>query len=86
MRIKGVFEIPADDVQDEILRCYFEHVHFFIPVVDVRSFLNNYTQDRHRTSPLLLWSMNLAAANVTSQSESYHGTWLIFPSLQVLIF
>lgn len=64
MHDKGVFETLPNDVADEIIRCYFEHVHFFIPVVDAAAFLNDYTSNRHKLSPLLLWSMVLAAANV----------------------
>lgn len=65
MHDKGVFETLPNDVGDEIIRCYFEHVHFFIPVVDAATFLNDYTSNRTKLSPLLLWSMVLAAANVS---------------------
>ncbi|KIW35301.1 uncharacterized protein PV07_02004 [Cladophialophora immunda] len=66
MRAKGVFETFSNDVADEAIRCYFEHVHFFIPVVDAATFLNQYKNDRNNISPLLFWSMILAAANFVS--------------------
>ncbi|KAJ9605303.1 hypothetical protein H2200_009960 [Cladophialophora chaetospira] len=66
MREKGVFETLPNQVEDEIIRCYFEHVHFFMPVVDAASFLDGYATSRHELSPLLLWSMRLAAANFAS--------------------
>jgi hypothetical protein len=80
MRHKGVFDTFPDNVQDEILFCYLEHVHPFMPVVDLGAFLD--THIRHQTSPLLLWSMNLAAANVSPLSIG-HCASLIFDSSQV---
>ncbi|OAL28103.1 hypothetical protein AYO22_03130 [Fonsecaea multimorphosa] len=66
MRAKGVFEALSNDVADEAIRCYFEHVHFFLPVVDAATFLSQYKSDRNNISPLLFWCMILAAANFVS--------------------
>lgn len=65
MRGQGVFENLPADVRDELVRCYFQHVHFFLPVIDVPGFLKEYTKDgSQHVNRMLLWSMMLAAANV----------------------
>lgn len=54
-----------DEICDELIRCYFQHVHFFLPIVDVPAFLNDYcTRGSQSINPLLLWSIFLASANV----------------------
>ncbi|KAK1238144.1 hypothetical protein MKX08_002723 [Trichoderma sp. CBMAI-0020] len=64
MRLQGVFSKLPDDVCDELVRCYFQHVHFFLPIVDAPAFLNEYCSNGSRNiSILLYWSMLLAAAN-----------------------
>ncbi|UKZ55988.1 hypothetical protein TrVGV298_009812 [Trichoderma virens] len=64
MRIQGVFSKLPDDVCDELVRCYFQHVHFFLPIIDAPAFLNEYCSNGSRNISLLLyWSMLLAAAN-----------------------
>lgn len=65
MRHQNVYVNLPEDICDELLRCYFQHVHFFLPVVDASAFLNEYcTRGPGSISKLLLWSMLLAAANV----------------------
>jgi hypothetical protein len=65
MRDKGVFEVLPVDVSDNLIRTYFQHVHFFLPIVDAATFLNEYSQNGvQNISPLLFWSMMLAVANV----------------------
>jgi hypothetical protein len=74
MRLQGAFENLPPDVCDELIRCYFQHVHFFLPIVDAPGFLNAYiSDDSQNISRLLLWSMLLAAANV-----SFFCTMVIF--------
>lgn len=69
MRQQGVFTKLPDDVCDDLVRCYFQHVHFFLPVVDASSFLNEYYKHGPQNiSLLLLWSMFLASANVSWSS------------------
>lgn len=66
MRLQGVFSKLPDDVCDELVRCYFQHVHFFLPIIDAPAFLNEYCSNGSRNVSLLLyWSMFLAAANVS---------------------
>ena len=63
---EGAFATLPDEVCDDLIRCYFHHVHFFLPIVDASSFLNEYvSQGRQNISLLLFWSMLLAAANVS---------------------
>jgi hypothetical protein len=66
LRHQGAFDTLSDGVCDELIYCYFQHVHFFLPVVDAGSFLAKYNDsDRQNISLLLFWSMLLAAANVS---------------------
>ncbi|KAG0652790.1 Cutinase transcription factor 1 alpha [Hyphodiscus hymeniophilus] len=65
LRHRGAFATFSDDVCDDLIRCYFRHVHFFLPVIDAASFLDEYSNNgRKNISLLLFWSMLLAAANV----------------------
>ena len=65
MRIQGAFTELPTEVCNELIRCYFQHVHFFLPIVDAPGFLNEYINNGSQNiSRLLLWSMLLAAANV----------------------
>jgi hypothetical protein len=71
LRHQGVFDILPSDIRDDLIRCYFHHVHFFLPIVDAAAFLTEYeTNGRYNISLLLFWSMLLAAANV-SHSQSF---------------
>lgn len=67
MRHQGVFNQLPHDVCDELVRCYFQHVHFFLPILDVPTFLNEYCSGGSQSiNPLLLWSVFLASANVSA--------------------
>ncbi|RFU27236.1 hypothetical protein B7463_g9113, partial [Scytalidium lignicola] len=64
LRHQGAFDTLSKDVCDDLIRCYFHHVHFFLPVVDAASFLVEYASNgRQNIGLLLFWSMLLAAAN-----------------------
>ena len=66
LRRKGAFSLPSEDVCDDLVRYYFHHVHYLFPVVDAISFLNEYVKNGcQNISLLLIWSMFLAAANVS---------------------
>src|ERR1700679_2021345 len=66
LRHQGAFSTLPDDVCDDLIRCYFHHVHFFLPIIDAASFLTEYENNgRQNISLLLFWSMLLAAANVS---------------------
>jgi hypothetical protein len=65
LRHEGAFDKIPDDVCEDLIICYFHHVHFFLPIVDAASFLTEYENNgRENMSLLLFWSMLLAAANV----------------------
>ena len=65
LRSRGVFQFPEASICDALVRCYFRHVHFFMPVVNAETVLAAYSQNQCQSmSPLLLWSIFLAAANV----------------------
>jgi hypothetical protein len=38
-RDKGALEIPCGQFRDEIVRCYVEYVHWYMPVVDLEALL-----------------------------------------------
>jgi hypothetical protein len=66
MRHQGAFTLLPSDVCDALICCYFQHVHFFLPIIDAPSFLNEYINNGPQNVNLLLfWSMFLAAANVS---------------------
>lgn len=70
LRHEGAFVTLPDEVCDDLIRCYFHHVHFFLPIVNASSFLIEYvSKDRQNISLLLFWSMLLAAANVSRFSQ-----------------
>lgn len=80
MRLQGVFSKLPDDVCDELVRCYFQHVHFFIPIIDAPAFLNDYCSNGSRDISLLLyWSMLLAAANVSVPCSSQPYLHILMP-------
>lgn len=66
LRKKGCFSLPDPDVRQALLRTYFHHVHPFLPMVNSSQFIMEYENcDPKRVHFLLLWSMFLAAANVS---------------------
>ncbi|CAK7236100.1 hypothetical protein SCUCBS95973_009492 [Sporothrix curviconia] len=62
---EGAFQALPADVYDDILRVYFSHVHFFMPILDVAAILRAHHDEGGlpERQPLLCWSMCLAAAN-----------------------
>ncbi|RAO67551.1 uncharacterized protein BHQ10_003563 [Talaromyces amestolkiae] len=64
IRANGAFVTLPKDVPDEIIRCYFRHVHFLIPILNAKEFLDEYYYNGFQNiNPLLMWSMCLASAN-----------------------
>lgn len=66
LRIKGAFSTPSKELCDALICTYFRHVHPLLPIIDAQSFLDQYL--RHgcqNINLLLLWSMFLAASNVS---------------------
>jgi hypothetical protein len=68
--MKGAFSAPSKELCDELICCYFHHVHPLLPIVDSQGFLEQYLKHGFQNvNLLLLWSMFLAAANVSTQSS-----------------
>ena len=57
-------QMPSLDIQQELLRCFFRYVWPLLPILDLQDFLTAYIKDATAISPLLLWSIYFAAANV----------------------
>lgn len=71
------------DVPDEVIRCYFRHVHFLIPVLNAKEFLDEYYYNGFTNiNPLLMWSMCLASANVKIIPHQLHET--LFPTTDLV--
>jgi hypothetical protein len=65
MRLQGAYTTLPRDVSDDLIRIYFQHVHFILPIIDAPGFLEEYfCNGCQNISLLLFWSMLLAAANV----------------------
>lgn len=65
LRLKGVFDLPSEEISDMMIQKYFSYVHPFFPVIEVNSFIDNLENARHKLSIHLLWSIFMAAANVS---------------------
>ncbi len=66
LQAKGCFSLPDDAVQAALLRCYFHHVHPFLPVLHPGQFVRDYaTGGATKINLLLLWSMFFASTNVS---------------------
>ncbi|KAK5213809.1 hypothetical protein LTR41_000001 [Exophiala xenobiotica] len=64
LQTKGVYDLPEQGLVHVFIRSFFQYAFIYIPVIDAGSFLMTYF--RHGVSaisPLLLWSMFLAAAH-----------------------
>jgi hypothetical protein len=74
LRIKGAFSAPSKELCDELICSYFRHVHPLLPIVDSHGFLEQYVEHGYQNvNLLLLWSMFLAAANVSTRNfQSRH--------------
>ncbi|EPE06704.1 fungal specific transcription factor [Ophiostoma piceae UAMH 11346] len=69
LRAKGCFSLPSVAAQTVLLRCYFHHVHPFLPVLDAARFVREYEDGPHNINLLLLWSMFFAATNFLTPDE-----------------
>ena len=65
LQLRGVFDLPSREVCEMLVRIYFHHVHPFFPVVRAKSFIEKFESPHHKLSIHLLWSMFLAASNVS---------------------
>lgn len=67
LRRKGAFVFPESRVRESLVRAYFHYVHPFFPIVDIQDFLPKHESGAlDKISTHLLWSMYLAACNVSS--------------------
>ncbi|PLN80281.1 fungal-specific transcription factor domain-domain-containing protein [Aspergillus taichungensis] len=78
LKRKGCFDLPAFEIQQELVKTYFHYVHPFFPVVQISSFLQAFeSQEQKGASLHLLWSVFLAAANfadtTTVQSAGFES-------------
>jgi len=63
---KRAFLMLPDRVPGRLIRSYFQHVHFFQPIIDTTTFMDEYSSHGfHNLSLLLVWSMFWGTANVS---------------------
>ncbi|KAK5942852.1 hypothetical protein PMZ80_005418 [Knufia obscura] len=55
--------LPPLQIQQELIRNFFNYVFPVMPIVDAKAFLEAFEKNPNSVSPLLLWSMFFAAAN-----------------------
>ncbi len=68
---KGAFSIPSNNICEALFQSYFRFVHPLLPILDVDTFLSQYTNGgTKRISALLLWSMFSVAGNVSHIHQS----------------
>ncbi len=71
LQTKGVYDLPEQGLVRVFIQSFFQHAFIYIPVIDAGSFLMTYSYHGvSAISPLLLWSMFLAAAHVSARSSS----------------
>lgn len=72
LKSRGDFDLPPFNVCQSLVRLYFHHVHPFFPVLDASAFLEAFERkDEEHLSLHLLWSVFLAAANVSSRYPGF---------------
>ena len=65
LQMKGCFSLPSQRVCEQLVRCYFQHVHPSLPIIKAAHFIDDFVNCRYQnTNLLVLWSMFLAATNV----------------------
>ncbi|KAH6712491.1 fungal-specific transcription factor domain-containing protein [Leptodontidium sp. MPI-SDFR-AT-0119] len=63
---KGVFHLPPEKVQDELLHKYFIYIHPLLPILDKKTFWTDYQSGLSDISLLLYRAMLLAATSYMS--------------------
>ncbi|KAF4463140.1 cutinase transcription factor 1 beta [Fusarium albosuccineum] len=64
LHAKNCFSLPSAEVQHQLLRCYFHHVHHFLPILDAAAFIQQYeTGGPRKVNLLLLWSIFFSSTN-----------------------
>ncbi|KAH7336484.1 fungal-specific transcription factor domain-containing protein [Rhexocercosporidium sp. MPI-PUGE-AT-0058] len=64
LEAKGAFTLPPEELREELIHCYFEYVHPFLPLLDQNHFLNQIaSKQSSEMSILLLQSVFFAASN-----------------------
>lgn len=66
LRVKGAFSIPPKDICDQAVLAFFRNAHPLLPVIDAKSFLDQYLKHGCQgISLILLWSILHVAASVS---------------------
>jgi len=74
LRKKGAFLIPETNVRDELLRCYVQYVHPYLPLLDLDEFLAAIQKDDgSSTTSLLLFQAALFAATAYIDMRYLHA-------------
>ncbi|OQV09039.1 Fungal specific transcription factor domain-containing protein [Cladophialophora immunda] len=76
LRTKGAFIIPDTTLRNELLRCYAQYVHPYLPVLDLQDFLATVEKNEAtQTVSLLLFQAVMFAATpyVASRALANHG-------------
>ncbi|KAJ3548798.1 hypothetical protein NM208_g823 [Fusarium decemcellulare] len=64
LHAKNCFSLPSAEVQYQLLRCYFHHVHHFLPILNAAAFIQQYeTGGPRKVNLLLLWSIFFSSTN-----------------------
>lgn len=76
LKIKGAFLLPAQDLADELVECFFEKIHPLIPVVNRSRFMRQYNDPSNPPSLLLRQAIMTAASKVCRSKalEDEHGS------------
>ncbi|OAL34943.1 hypothetical protein AYO20_05658 [Fonsecaea nubica] len=76
LQAKGAFIIPATSLRNELLRCYVEYVHPYMPVLELEDFLDTIEKgEATKTVSLLLFQSVMFAATpyIASKTLAAHG-------------
>lgn len=73
LQAKGAFNLESDDLRNELIALYFDHVHPILPVIEPYEFLHKFElEGPSHISALLLQSMFLVASSVRGTTLLLH--------------
>lgn len=64
LKMRAAFLLPARDLCDDLIECYFEKVHPFIPIVNRTQFMRRYNDPSSPPSLLLVQAILIAGSRV----------------------
>lgn len=75
LRAKGALKIPADELRNELLKCYFHCVHSHMPVLDIDDILHAIALNDgvHRVGLLLFQAVMFAGASFISEEHLHNA-------------